>query len=58
MKKKQVLALGMAAALTVSMSSGTGSLAAEADIGRQSTVEVTEKGDGENAVTVNDAKSV
>ena len=58
MKKKQVLALGMAAALTVSMSSGTVSLAAEADIGRQSTVEVTEKGDGENAVTVNDAKSV
>ena len=58
MKKKQVLALGMAAALTVSMSSGTVSLAAEADIGRQSTVEVTEKGDGENAVTVNDVKSV
>ena len=58
MKKKQVLALGMAAALTVSMSSGTISLAAETDIGRQSTVEVTEKGDGENAVTVNDVKSV
>ena len=57
MKRKQVLALGMAAALTVSMSTGTVSLAAEADTGQQSTVELNEEGGGGNAVSVNNAES-
>ena len=57
MKRKQVLALGMAAALTVSMSTGTVSFAAEVDTGQRSTVELNEEGGSGNVVSVNNAES-